>query len=214
MLGRLQEVNKEITKAEGHYKRAIEINPNIAGFYLSLASFYVRQNLTDKAIGEFHTAIQKDPNSISGHMGLGIIYDNQKNYEKAKEYYQKVLKINPKFAPAANNLAYLYAEREGNIDEALNLAQDAKRQVPDDPHISDTLGWIYYKKNIFNRAIVYLKEANDKIADHPVMKYHLGMAHYKNGDKENAKRELRRSLELDPRFEGAEMARITLKSIQ
>lgn len=33
-----------------------------------------------------------------------------------------------------------------NIDETLNLAQSAKREVPEDPHISDTLGWIYYKK--------------------------------------------------------------------
>jgi Flp pilus assembly protein TadD len=144
-------------------------------------------------------------------MGLGILYDSRKEYDKAREYYQKVLKINPRFPPAANNLAYLYAERGGNIDEALHLAQSAKQQVPDDPHISDTLGWVYYKKNIFSRAIVYLKEANEKIRDNPVMKYHLGMAYYRNGDKENAKKELKRALELDPKFSGAEEARATFK---
>jgi len=137
-----------------------------------------------------------------------------KKYDKAKEYYQKVLKINPKFPPAANNLAYLYAEGRGNIDEALNLAQSAKQQVPDDPHISDTLGWIYYKKNIFTRAVVYLKEANEKISDNASMRYHLGMAYYRSGDKENAKKELRKSLELDSRFSGADEARAPLKLIQ
>jgi Flp pilus assembly protein TadD len=124
------------------------------------------------------------------------------------------LKINPKFPPAANNLAYLYAEGGGNIDEALHLAQSAKQQVPDDPHISDTLGWVYYKKNIFSRSIVYLKEANEKISDNASMRYHLGMAYYKNGDKENAKKELRKSLELDSRFSGADEARATLKLVQ
>jgi tetratricopeptide (TPR) repeat protein len=118
-------------------------DPLFPGFYISLANFYVRQNLTEKAIEEFNAAIQKAPNSVSAHMGLSILYDSQKKYDKAKEYYQKVLKINPKFPPAANNLAYLYAEGGGNIDEALNLAQIAKQQGPDDPHISDTLGWIY-----------------------------------------------------------------------
>ena len=61
-----------------------------------------------------------------------------------------------------------YMQRKGeNIDEALNLAQKAKEQVPDDPHISDTLGWIYYKKNVPSRAIVYLKEANEKVPNQP-----------------------------------------------
>ena len=60
-------------------------------------------------------------------MGLAIIYDSQKKYDKAKEYYQKVLKINPRFAPAQNNLAYLYAETGGNIDEALTFSPEAQR---------------------------------------------------------------------------------------
>ena len=147
-------------------------------------------------------------------MGLGMIYDTQKKYDKAKECYQKALKINPKFSPAANNLAYLYAEKGENIDEALNLAQSAKEQFPDDPHISDTLGWVYYRKNIFTRAITYLKEANEKIPDNSMMRYHLGMAYYKNGDKEDAKRELRKALELDPKFLGAGEAKDTLAKLK
>jgi hypothetical protein len=47
-------------------------------------------------------------------------------------------------------------------------SRSAKEQFPDDPHISDTLGWIYYKKNVFSRAIVYLREANDKIQNNPI----------------------------------------------
>jgi tetratricopeptide (TPR) repeat protein len=147
-------------------------------------------------------------------MGLGMIYDIQKKYDKAKEYYQKILKINSKFAPAANNLAYLYAERGENIDEALTLAQGAKEQVSDDPHISDTLGWVYYKKNVFSRAIVYLKEANEKIPNNPVIRYHLGMAYYKNGDNDLAKSELIKALEQDPKFPGSEEAKDTLTKIK
>jgi len=145
---------------------------------------------------------------------LGILYESLKKYDKAKEYYQKVLKINSRFAPAQNNLAYLYAETGGNIDEALTLAQSAKEQFPDDPHISDTLGWVYYKKNIFTRAITYLKEANEKVPDSPVMRYHLGMAFYKNGDKENAKKELGKAIELNPGFPGAEEAKDTLAKLK
>src|SRR3989304_5495433 len=138
--------------------------------------------MAQKAIEEYNAALQKAPDSLSAVIGLGIIYDAQKKYDKAKEYYQKALKISPKFAPAANNLSYLYAEKGENIDEALNLARSAKEQFPDDPHISDTLGWVYYKKNVFSRAIVYLKEATEKVTNNAVMRYHLGMAYFKNGD--------------------------------
>jgi Flp pilus assembly protein TadD len=170
--------------------------------------------LAERAIQEYTTAIQKDPNSLSAHMALGILYGIQKKYDKAKESYQKALKIDPKFAPAANNLAYLYAERGENMDEALTLAQTAKEQFPNDPNISDTLGWIYYKRNIFTRAIVYLREANEKVVDNPVMRYHLGMAYYKDRNHELAKKELKKALDLNPNFPGADDARVIMKILK
>ena len=46
------------------------------------------------------------------------------------------------------------------------------------------------------------------------MRYRLDMSYYKNGDKENTKKELRKALELDSKFSGADEARQTLKLIQ
>jgi Tfp pilus assembly protein PilF len=46
------------------------------------------------------------------------------------------------------------------------------------------------------------------------MRYHLGMAYFKNGDKGNAKAELRKALELNPKFPGAEEAKNTLTQIK
>ena len=190
------------------------MNPNVPALQISLANFYMRQKMLDKAKPAYITAVEKAPTSLAAHMALGMIYEGEKNYEKAKEHYLNVLKVNPNFAPAANNLAYIYAEKGGNIDEALNLAQKAKEQVPDDPHVSDTLGWIYYKKNIPSRAIVYLKEANEKVPDQPTVKYHLGMAYYKNGNADLAKKELEGALKLSSDFEGADVAKATLQGIK
>jgi tetratricopeptide (TPR) repeat protein len=214
LLGRLYESNKDVAKAEKNYQKAIEIDPNIAGFYVSLGNFYVLQNMAGKAIEKYNLAIQKDSTSISAYMSLGVIYENQKKYDKAKENYQMALKIDPGFAPAANNLAYLYAETGENIDVALNLAQSAKQQVPDDPSVCDTIGWVYYKKSIYRRALDYLKEANEKVPDHPVMRYHLGMAYYKNGDRDQAKIELRKALALNSEFPCCDEARAMLKILQ
>jgi Tfp pilus assembly protein PilF len=46
------------------------------------------------------------------------------------------------------------------------------------------------------------------------MRFHLGMAYYKNGNKEEAKRELKKSLELDSKHSGAEEAKGALEKLK
>jgi Tfp pilus assembly protein PilF len=214
MLGGVYEASRDKEKAEKNYKKAIEMNPASPVLHMGLASFYLRQNIVDKAKKEYGAVLQHDPNSLTALMTLGVIAESEKKNDEAKKYYEKVLKVKPDFPPAANNLAYILAENGGNVDIALNLAQKAKEQVPDDPHISDTLGWIYYKKNVPSRAIVYLQEADEKVPDQPIIKYHLGMAYYKNGNLKEAKRELSLALQKDPNFAGASQAKATLGSIK
>jgi len=47
-----------------------------------------------------------------------------------------------------------------------------------------------------------------------MMRYHLGMAYDKNGEKENAKQELKKALELDPKFQGAVEAKEVLSKLK
>jgi tetratricopeptide (TPR) repeat protein len=195
-------------------KKAIELNPNLPSLQILLGGFYMRQHLTDKAKKQYLASVEKEPKALPALMALGMIYENEKNFSKAQEYYEKALKINPNFVPAANNLAFLYAEHGGNIDVALNLAQKAREQMPEDAHISDTLGWIYYKKNVPGTAITYLREAADKIPDQPMIRYHLGMAYYKNGNREQAKKELSAALAINAGFAGADEARATLNNLK
>ena len=79
-------------------------------------------------------------------MMLGIIHDGLKEHEQAQAHYEAVLKLDPRFAPAANNLAWILVEHGGNLDVALSHAQMAREQQPNDSYIADTLGWVYYKK--------------------------------------------------------------------
>jgi tetratricopeptide (TPR) repeat protein len=213
MLGNVFEANGDIAGAEANLKKAVELGPNVPALYVSLANFYMRQKTLDKAKKQYLDALGKAPDALSALMALAMIYESEKDYAKAQEYYEKVLKIRPDFPPAANNLAYIYAEHGGNIDVALNLAQKAKEQVPDDPHISDTLGWLYYRKNVPGRAVAYIREAEEKVPNEPLIKYHLGMAYYKNGNREMAKKTLAEALKLRSDFPGAEEARTTLQNI-
>jgi tetratricopeptide (TPR) repeat protein len=121
------------------------------------------------------------------------------------------LKINPNFAPAANNLAWNYAEHGGNLDLALPLAQVARQMNPDSAEVLDTLGWIYYKRGLFDNAVALLKESSVKLKNSdPVVLYHLGMAYHQSGRRVEARDALNRALALNKNFPGAEQARRTL----
>ncbi|PYM63872.1 MAG: hypothetical protein DMD79_07485, partial [Candidatus Rokuibacteriota bacterium] len=75
-------------------------------------------------------------------------------------------------------------------DKALQLAQLAKEVAPDDPHISDTLGWILYKRGVYQQALTLLQEAATKLPDNPAVQYHLGVTAAKTGDRQLAKKVL------------------------
>ena len=59
---------------------------------------------------------------------------------------QKVIALDPKHANALNYLGYTYADLGRNLDEAERLVKEALKYKPNDGYITDSLGWVYYKK--------------------------------------------------------------------
>ena len=114
---------------------------------------------------------------------------------------------------AANNLAYIYAEEGGNLDVALQLAQAAKQKLPEVPEITDTVGWIYYKKELPGMAIPLFEQAVAKDPNSAIYRYHLGLAHLKNGDKPKARAALELVVKNSPQAPEAEEARKALASM-
>lgn len=127
----------------------------------------------------------------------------------AEKRYLRVLEIDSKAVVAANNLAWLYAEQDKNLDAALDRAQRAKRSLAADPRINDTLGWVYYKKKLLDQAVASLEESVKRDANNPLHQYHLGMAHVQTGDWPQARQALKRALQT-PDFSGASDARKAL----
>ena len=70
---------------------------------------------------------------------------------RPKRNYRKALEIAPETPIAANNLAWLIAENQGNLDEALQLATGAVSKNQTVAGFYDTLGWVYLKKVGFIR---------------------------------------------------------------
>ncbi|MFO0699147.1 MAG: tetratricopeptide repeat protein [Nitrospira sp.] len=213
LLGQLASIAKDYTRAEQSYRKAIALNDALLPSYMGLAQTFLQTGKVDEAMKEYETVLTKDPNIIQAHMMLGLIHENRNELGKAQTQYETILKLNPKFVPAANNLAWVIVQQGGNLDVALSYAQTAREGSPDDPHIADTLGWVYYKKNTNLLAISLLKEAVEKLPNEPEVHFHYGMALAKNNQVADAKKSLQTALQLRPNFPGADEARKTLKSL-
>jgi predicted Zn-dependent protease len=107
----------------------------------------------------------------------------------------------------------MYASRGEQLDRALQLAQAAVAEVPDNPEFNDTLAFVYLKKQLPALAIPPLKLAVAKNPAKPAFHYRLGLAYSQTGDKASARQALERALKLNPDFEGAADARKLLKTL-
>jgi tetratricopeptide (TPR) repeat protein len=77
----------------------------------------------------------------------------------------------------------------------------------------DTLGWVYYKKGLYDSAISEFSSSLEKIPENPIVHYHLGLAYYKKDDKTKAKMALEKALSVDENFNGAQEAKRILAGI-
>jgi Flp pilus assembly protein TadD len=181
--------------------------------YFALAQMHLRNDNAEKAIAQYQAALDQNPEQPGIHTILGTLYDQQQQPEQSEAHYRKALAIDPDFAPAANNLAYLLASSERSLDEALTYARTAKAKYPEDPGVMDTLGLVYLKKGLIDSAVSELKESAAKLDGNPTVRYHLGLAYHLQGNAEMARRELNAALALNKAFPEKEAAQQLLSEI-
>jgi predicted Zn-dependent protease len=112
--------------------------------------------------------------------------------------WEQILKINPSHAVALNNLAFIKAQEGVDLDQALTMSQRARQAMPSSPEVSDTLGWIYIKKNLSEDAVRVFRDLTTQVPKNPVFHYHYGMALLQKGDKPSARREFEMALANNP----------------
>ncbi len=203
ILGLAHLANKESEPAEQALAKATELDKQNVQAWVALAQVQTTRGSVDKAAASYQRAIEADPKQPVVYLLFGTLEEGRNNWQRAQELYQKSLQVQPDFALAANNLAYLMLEHGGNIDAALSYAQVARRGLPDLPNTADTLAWAYYHKGAYASAIDLLQEAVKKAPQNATYHYHLGMAYAKNNDKAKAKQHLSRVLQLNPTYEQA-----------
>src|SRR3989442_11287627 len=208
---RIYEAQGEADQAEGALLKAIDLQPNFRSAYLSLAKIYVASNRYPQALEKLQGIMSKNPKDVMALMQIGMIQNEMKNYAAAAESYEKLLAVDPQFSPALNNLAYLYSERLGRIEDAYKMAKRAKDLLPNETYTADTLGWILYKRGDYSWALNLLQESAEKMPANAEVQYHLGMAHYMVAEEGPARIALQRALQGNKEFAAKDEAERRLR---
>ena len=201
-------------KAERALRKTVELDPTNVAAFAMLGDLMAIQGDMSAALAQFQEWATREPKSVAAHTMVGLVFERLNRGTDAQKQYERTLEIDRTAAVAANNLAWIYSENGGNLDVATDLAQRAKAQAPDQPAFNDTLGWIYYKKDLVEQAVPLLQLALQKDPQNALTHYHLGMTFAKMGEDSKAIDELKKALTLDPKLSTADEAHRTLKELQ
>ncbi|MBU1169864.1 MAG: tetratricopeptide repeat protein [Proteobacteria bacterium] len=185
---------KKNDKAIALLEQALVDRPENIEFILYLGSFYEEEEMYQKALDMYLKGLSIDQNSTKLYFRLGVVYDKKGDRISCIEEMKKVLKIDPDDANALNYLGYTYADLGMNLEEAEELITKALSFKPDDGYITDSLGWVYYQKGNYEKAVATLEKAVGMIPDDPILLEHLGDAFFKTSDTEKALEFYQRSL--------------------
>ncbi|MEA2040277.1 MAG: tetratricopeptide repeat protein [Thermodesulfobacteriota bacterium] len=205
---------KRYETAEKFLSDLIREHPRSDDLLILKAGIHKSRREYESALREYQKAIDIDPHNIQAHMEVAAIYQKAGNFDRAADLYENIIRMNDAYGPAANDLAYLYADRNQQLDRALALALKARELMPDSPEVNDTLGWTYLKKGSTLLAKKYLHKAIEKMPHSALFHYHLGMAFYQDNNFSEAKKEFTQAMKLGLKGRDSAIAKKLLQEIK
>jgi tetratricopeptide (TPR) repeat protein len=183
---------------------------------------YMRLGLTLRTKGDLNGAIQALYSARAALPGNALVVDELAlslgkagRKKEARDIYEQAIRQNPQDGMALNNLAFMMAEGGSvDLDQALTYAQRAKQVLPNLSEVSDTLGWIYLKKNMSDNAMDVFQTLVNQKPDNSTYRFHLGMAYAQKGDKPKALEALQKALRSGPSKDEENQIRDLINKLQ
>lgn len=199
--GRVAIEQKRHDDALGFFNEVVQKESTFVDGWLNLGFVYRELDSLDLAIEVQRRGLEyceDDENRIRLLFAIGAALERNDQFHESVATFQKIIAINSEHAPALNYLAYTLADRGEQLSYALELIEKAIALAPDNGAYIDSYAWVHFKLGNLDLALVQLKKAATFLDSDPVIFEHLGDVYKALGNREEARKQYNRALELDP----------------
>ena len=183
---------KEFKDLETDSKKAFELFPSnpVYYFFNGIANIQLKNNR--KAIESLKMGLEfviENPELlVQFYSSMGDTYHELNEYKKSDSTYSLVLSIDSNNIQVLNNYSYYLSLRKEKLNLALQMSKKSNELAPNNASFQDTYAWIFYQKEDYKNAKIWLLKAFENGGDKSsVITEHLGDVFYKLGDINKAK---------------------------
>ena len=203
-LVRTQSRRADILARQGKIKEARELirklperSPADARVKLASEVQLLRDNkLYQQAYDLLAEATRRDPKDYDLLYDQAALAEKLGHPDEMERILRRIIAEKPEYHHAYNALGYSLADRNVRLDEARQLILKALEFAPDDPFITDSLGWVEFRAGNKAEALRILQKAYRARPD-PEIAAHLGEVLWSMGQREQALSVWREGLQLN-----------------
>jgi tetratricopeptide (TPR) repeat protein len=146
------------------------------GLYLLGISYQSIDSL-DTAREYLSRASEIRPDDERVILNLASVLEKLKRYDEAEKHLKALHAKHPDDPTTCNFYGYLLALMGKDLDFAEKLVAKALENEPQNGYYIDSLGWVYFMRGSYERAVEELERASRIVQDDPVILEHLGDAY-------------------------------------
>ena len=178
-------------------RQAMASSEQLDGFYERLSNLLIRSQDPRRALSILSRVSAQEPHHTKLLYAKAMLHEKLKEHAQAEQALRTLISRTPGDAHALNALGYSLADRNQSLQEARGLLEKAHQLRPDDAHILDSVGWVYYRLGRFDQAIDWLQKAFVRMPDAEVAA-HLGEVLWKSNRATEAFTIWRHGRQTDP----------------
>jgi tetratricopeptide (TPR) repeat protein len=145
-------------QAADRFRKLTDANPSNLEYRLGYASSLGMLGKRAEAEVQFQAVQQKAGRDARPWLLYGALMASTSNSQAERKAYEEALQRDPDNAFALNNLAFLLARTGVDIQKALTYAERARRQLPGNWEVNDTLAYVYVRLGLARNALATLEE--------------------------------------------------------
>jgi Flp pilus assembly protein TadD len=115
--------------AEQEYRAALQLDPQYADLYVSLAYVLIPQQKWDDTESAARTALRLDPKNDMAHNNLGVALGSKGDLDGAVAEFREAIRLNPNYDVGHDNLGVALGMK-GDVDGAIAEYREAVRLNP------------------------------------------------------------------------------------